>query len=92
MKNRKFKVGGASYQCRSCAVLLRPRLPALGQPRRPRVAPRTTARAWYHQRALPPALFSAPQMAMGVGSVVVGGTAIPLIAAEMQFWKARGGN
>lgn len=29
------------------------------------------------------------QMGLGVGAVVLGGVAIPVVAAELQFWKAR---
>jgi hypothetical protein len=32
------------------------------------------------------------QIGLGVLAVVGGGIAIPLIAAEVQFWKARGGS
>lgn len=42
-------------------------------------------------RLLPHLPCAFPQMALAVGGTVVGGTAVPLIAAELQFWKARGG-
>ena len=33
---------------------------------------------------------AAVQMGLGVGAVVLGGVGIPVVAVQLQFWKAKG--